>query len=644
MGKKEENTEVEEIPKTKKRSFWFKVFVFILIVALVLVSVKAYFYIKFLVGNDLVLKLGASESEINLSHGESSEVDFEISGVSGPFCKISCESYFLDVTNNKTIETDNFELITELSKTKTFVLTNSKFGNGQDIYRFGVSCHNNKDTLCDTDEESTTRTKLIVVNRELNEDEKKSKEDLKKEIEFRMNELEEMKYEFSYFDNLSRVYNYSIITYPLFKEKILESEINLNRTVDLWEGQNYYLINESLSEFEISDYFDEFNKSVHLNIPEHNILSDGIISMGNSLNLLENMSFNSTDLTEVEKIFDTFNKNVIKFNSAMNISEKKEVANVIANISYSEFLNRTYGSETLQKTNLSLNLNVKKISFNVPVQNFNLSLFEPSDKCCVFGDCGECSQENYPILFIHGHDFNKGVSAEYSLNAFAKLQKALESDGYLSGGELSLGEEVPVVKSNWPIAVRGSYYFDFFKESGTLISVQTKTEGIDTYAIRLKELVENLKVETGQDKVIIVAHSMGGLVARRYVQVFGGEDVDKIILVGTPNKGIEGSIKKYCSILGSQQECEDMDAEGYFIKKLNDGKAYVPTYILVGVGCLTDGEESDGIALKRNVMLDEAQNYFVNGSCSGTNLLHGEMLDPEKYPEFYSKLKEILKK
>ena len=58
----------------------------------------------------------------------------------------------------------------------------------------------------------------------------------------------------------------------------------------------------------------------------------------------------------------------------------------------------------------------------------------------------------------------------------------------------------------------------------------------------LKELIDLLKFRTGRDKVVIVAHSMGGLVARSYMQIFGDEDVDKIIMITTPNKGVSGSV------------------------------------------------------------------------------------------------------
>lgn len=54
----------------------------------------------------------------------------------------------------------------------------------------------------------------------------------------------------------------------------------------------------------------------------------------------------------------------------------------------------------------------------------------------------------------------------------------------------------------------------------------------------LKPAIEKAKQETGASKVDIVAHSMGGLVARAYIQSDGYEDdVDQLIMLGTPNLG-----------------------------------------------------------------------------------------------------------
>ena len=57
-------------------------------------------------------------------------------------------------------------------------------------------------------------------------------------------------------------------------------------------------------------------------------------------------------------------------------------------------------------------------------------------------------------------------------------------------------------------------------------------------ALRLAEVVEEALAETRERKVVIVAHSMGGLVSRYYCRVLGGESkVHQLFLIGSPSLG-----------------------------------------------------------------------------------------------------------
>lgn len=61
--------------------------------------------------------------------------------------------------------------------------------------------------------------------------------------------------------------------------------------------------------------------------------------------------------------------------------------------------------------------------------------------------------------------------------------------------------------------------------------------GIDDYASIIDEAVERLCADTGQDKIVIVAHSMGGLAARAYIRAHGIKRIAKVITLGTPHHG-----------------------------------------------------------------------------------------------------------
>lgn len=54
----------------------------------------------------------------------------------------------------------------------------------------------------------------------------------------------------------------------------------------------------------------------------------------------------------------------------------------------------------------------------------------------------------------------------------------------------------------------------------------------------LEPLIKKARKETGSEKVILVSHSMGGLVARSYIQSGRYQnDVDSLYMIGTPNEG-----------------------------------------------------------------------------------------------------------
>ena len=55
---------------------------------------------------------------------------------------------------------------------------------------------------------------------------------------------------------------------------------------------------------------------------------------------------------------------------------------------------------------------------------------------------------------------------------------------------------------------------------------------------RLEALVEALCIETGYERVHVIGHSMGGLVARYFVQRMGGDSrVHTLVTLGTPHQG-----------------------------------------------------------------------------------------------------------
>jgi triacylglycerol lipase len=62
-------------------------------------------------------------------------------------------------------------------------------------------------------------------------------------------------------------------------------------------------------------------------------------------------------------------------------------------------------------------------------------------------------------------------------------------------------------------------------------------QDIDGYVPLIHQAVEMLCAETGHEKIIILAHSMGGLATRAYLRDHGAERIAKVITLGTPHQG-----------------------------------------------------------------------------------------------------------
>lgn len=60
---------------------------------------------------------------------------------------------------------------------------------------------------------------------------------------------------------------------------------------------------------------------------------------------------------------------------------------------------------------------------------------------------------------------------------------------------------------------------------------------IEDYVASIAEAVDELCMDTASQKIIILAHSMGGLAARAYLRKHGTDRIAKVITLGTPHHG-----------------------------------------------------------------------------------------------------------
>ena len=75
--------------------------------------------------------------------------------------------------------------------------------------------------------------------------------------------------------------------------------------------------------------------------------------------------------------------------------------------------------------------------------------------------------------------------------------------------------------------------------SHATVDLEPVFDDIDDFAVQLEQAVQALLAATASKQVIIVAHSMGGLVARAWLRRFGAERVARIITLATPHHGTD---------------------------------------------------------------------------------------------------------
>jgi len=654
-----------------RKVIYFFVFLILIVIA-VLLGGKIYLFAKMLLGNDLVVTLSTDNENLFLINGQEKMIEFKSQAIVNPFCSSYCSYDFVDLNKGLTIENGKFNINPAKTVSKEFTIKVNDDGFGQDLYNFIVKCKSAKTSLCHTTGEEKIRSVLITVNYNLSEENQKFKNESKEQIASMIKDLDYMNLNIGSLNSTIGKTN-QIIDLGNAKNDInnLSSEIaKVNNDVyelkSFWENQKYneLRISEIIAEknfYATEINFIAINSSISSKISNYNNLIENLTSAKEKLIALVQTNVSSLSALKINNLIEEFNDNLVYFNQNNNSLTNKEnqINNLTNNIELilistgNKSEKCCFANETINEINI-----LKIVQVEASPSSLILDFKEPAPKCCYNGQCGECCDNKcrqnkslYPIIFIHGHEVSRGVSPETKLDVFTEIQEKTEDDGYINAGPFIIEPKEKRIAGIWgipnkPISVRASYYFDVNEELEQSSIVQTKSEDINNYAIRLKDLINGVKFKTNKDKVIIIASSMGGLVIRKYIQLFGEDSVDKIILIGTPNNGISGRTKLYCPIFGSKLECDDMNKNSLFMNKLNNGEVPgVKIYNIIGTGCATNGEDGDGIVEKTSAYLEYAENFYIKGKCDEIKLtyLHNEMLKPDKYPEVYGIINETLK-
>ncbi len=161
-------------------------------------------------------------------------------------------------------------------------------------------------------------------------------------------------------------------------------------------------------------------------------------------------------------------------------------------------------------------------------------------------------QPPLPVVFLPGIGgtrlYQGTIAADFELWPVAavgdRLRLGLLDDGRTAapGANVVVG---PPIDSAFGTAVYGPFYAAMaaakYREDDRLFSFaydfRLDVDSAAAHIDRLERRIDAVLAKTGRQQVVLIAHSMGGLVARAYLHAKGGRKVAKLITMGTPHLG-----------------------------------------------------------------------------------------------------------
>ena len=656
--------------ESPSKKYILALIILILLVGGVFVFAQGYMYVKSFLGGDTLVQLSADRENIFFENEPEESISFKTSVTLAPFCLAECHYEFFDLSRGEEIDSGAFTISPVLPKIKIFSLKREEIVAGQTLKKFEVACKSKNTNLCYTLEKENQKGVLITVNYGLTKEQADMIKSSKAELQALGAELNNASIKIKEAEFNILLLNKTIAaddlsgTYKNLFESLSEIKSSFEITKNFMEKRDIYAFNENLDNFKTNfnafkSELNQFTFAVNSRMSMYNQLVENIILSRVLLEECSQRALTEEHCNELKSAAPKFNIALSEFKNRTDINYKKLKVDEI----YSEAkkLNDDSEDDAGNLCVLSQNIvkdNIAKLNLIVIEEETPVILFkEPESNCCYYGVCKSCCNENcssrnYPIIFLHGHSISSNIPADYSFDSLLGIKEKLASENYIDAGTLVISSQIAEEKGLWgkadfPFMVTSSYFFDVYRdEEGGFFTASSMKDSIDTYALRLKDIIELARYKTNKDKVIIVAHSMGGVVARRYVQIFGASYLDKLIFVTTPNRGVESRVTGLCNILGPEVVCKDLDEESLFMNKLNNAPTEKPEiHNIIGIGCSMGDETGDGIIKNSSQYLDNAANYYISGDCDEINLryLHEEIVNPSKYPKIYDIIKNILK-
>lgn len=217
-----------------------------------------------------------------------------------------------------------------------------------------------------------------------------------------------------------------------------------------------------------------------------------------------------------------------------------------------------------------------------------------------------------PVVMVHGFGSNWQAWEQY-----------LGADGYLA----SVGLQGFAVGDG---QVEGTL------NTGNPLRPQAQTNTIAENAAILGEYIENVKAATGAEQVDLIAHSMGGLISRYYVdRVMDERDVAQLIMLGSPQRGTAcANLPAAAGLqLPATLELRPSYVENLFNRQITRRQG-VPFYILAGTR-IVEPVGSPCAAVPSDIVISQESATGISATVTEMPVLHTELnTSPRVFDEF----------
>lgn len=167
---------------------------------------------------------------------------------------------------------------------------------------------------------------------------------------------------------------------------------------------------------------------------------------------------------------------------------------------------------------------------------------------------------------VAGLRTGKGALLEYAMTAWTCLV-ALPFPSAWVPRDPPRAEGRPVLLVHGFFCNRGAWWFlaRRLRAAGFrvhAVDLEPVCAGIDDYAALLRDRIDGVLALTGEQRIPVVCHSMGGLAMRAYLRAHGRGKVSRLVTLGSPHHGTRHAL------LGPGRNARQMETGSVWLREL----------------------------------------------------------------------------